>query len=39
MNNFTYRVLNADLPVIYIMMNAFIAVKYVIRHSVKRAIW
>jgi len=38
MNKFMYRVLNADLPVIYIMVNAFIAVKYVIRHSVERAL-
>jgi len=38
MNSFMYRVLNADLPVIYIMVNAFIAVKYVIRHSVEIAL-
>ena len=38
MNNFMYRVLNADFPVICIVVNAFIAVKYVIRHLVKRAL-
>jgi len=38
MNNFTYTVLNADIPVVYIGVSIHFPVKYVIRHSVKRAI-
>ena len=38
MNNFTYRVLNADIPVICVGMSVDTHVKCVIRHSVKRAI-
>jgi hypothetical protein len=36
MNNFTYTVRNADIPVIYIGVSICIHVKYVIGHSVKR---
>jgi len=38
MNNFTYTVLNADIPVIYIRVSIHIHVKCVISHSVKRAV-
>jgi len=38
MSNFMYRVLKADIPVIYIGKSVDIHVKYVIRHSVKRAV-
>jgi len=38
MKNFKYRVLNAEIPVIYIVMNALIAVQYIMRHSVERAL-
>ena len=38
MNNFTYMVLNADIPVIYIGGSVHIHVKCVIQHSVKGAI-
>jgi len=36
-NNFTYTVLNADFPLIYIGVSVHIHVKFVTRHSVKRA--
>ena len=36
MNNFTYTVRNADIPVIYIGVSVCIHMKYVIGHSVKR---
>ena len=36
MNNFMYRVMNADIPVIYRGGNDHIHVKCVIAHSVKR---
>jgi len=39
MNIIMYRVMNADIPLIYIGVNVHIHVKYVIRHSVKRVIW
>jgi len=38
MNNVTYTVLNAHIPVIYIWMSTLIFVICVIRHSVKGAI-
>jgi hypothetical protein len=38
MNNFTYAVLNADIPVILIGVSVHMHVKYVIRHSVEGAI-
>ena len=38
MNIIMYRVMNADIPVIYRGVNVHIHVKYVIRHSVKRAV-
>jgi len=38
MNNFMYAVMNADIPLIYIGVGVHIAVKFVIRHSVKTAI-
>ena len=38
MNNFMYRVMKVDIPVIYIGVGVHIYVKFVIRHSVKRAI-
>jgi hypothetical protein len=34
MNNFTYTVLNADIPVIYVGVSVYIYVKYVIRRIV-----
>ena len=37
MNNFMYTLLNADIPVIYVVMCIHIHVKCVVRHSVKRA--
>jgi hypothetical protein len=36
MKNFTYTVLNADIPGLYIGVSVCIHVKYVIEHSVKR---
>jgi len=39
MNIIMYRVMNADIPVIYMRVNIHIHVKYVIGHSVKRAVW
>jgi len=36
MNIFTYAVLNADIPVIYVGVSISIHVKYVIGHLVKR---
>jgi hypothetical protein len=38
MNNFMYRVLNADILVIHVGVSSHIYVKGVIRHSVKRVI-
>jgi len=38
MNNFMYTVMNADIPVIYIGVGIHFYVKFVIRHSVRRAI-
>ena len=38
MNNFVYRVLNADIPAIYSGVGVHIVVMFVIRHSVQRAI-
>jgi len=38
MNNFTYTVQNADIPVIYIGVSICIYVKYVIRHTLLRAV-
>ena len=38
MNNFMYRVMNADISVIYVGVGVHFYVKFVIRHSVKRAI-
>jgi len=38
MNNFMYTVLNADIPVIYIVMSVHIHVKFVIRCSVRRGV-
>ena len=37
MKNFVYRVMIADIPVIYIGMGFHFYVKFVIRHSVERA--
>jgi hypothetical protein len=37
MNSFMYTVLNVDVPVIYLGVSVCIYVKYVIRHTVKRA--
>jgi hypothetical protein len=39
MNIIMYRMMNADIPVIYVGVSALIHVKYVIRLSVRRAIW
>jgi len=39
MNNFMYRVMNADILLIYVGLTVHFYVKFVIRHSVKRAIW
>jgi len=39
MKIFMCTVQNAHLPVIYIVLDTLIFVKYVIRHSVQRAIW
>jgi len=39
MNIIMYRVMNADIPVIYVVVNVHIHVKYVIRLSVKAAVW
>jgi len=36
MSNFTYKMLNADIPVIYIGMSAHMLVKCVKRNSVRR---
>jgi hypothetical protein len=38
MNNSAYMVLNADIPVVYVVVSIDIHVKCVIRHSVNRAI-
>jgi len=38
MNNFTYTVLNADIPVKYIGVSIHIRVKCVISHSINRAV-
>jgi len=38
MNNFMYTVLNAGIPVIYIVVSTVILVMCVIRHSVNRSI-
>ena len=38
MNNFMYRVMNANIPVIYIGVSGHIHVKCAIRHSEKRAV-
>jgi len=38
MNNLMYRVMNADIPVIYVGVCIHFYVKFVIRHSVIRAI-
>jgi len=38
MNNFTYTVQNADIPVIYVGVSVNIYVKYVIRHTVIGAV-
>jgi len=38
MNNFMYTVMTADIPLIYIGVSVHFYVKFVIRHSVKRAI-
>jgi hypothetical protein len=34
MKNFKYTVLNAEIPVMNIVVKALIAVQYVVRHSV-----
>ena len=36
--NFMYRVMNADIPVIYVGVGVQFYVKFVIRYSVKTAI-
>jgi hypothetical protein len=36
MNNFMYTVLNADIPLMYMVVSIHILVKFVTRHSVKR---
>jgi len=38
MNNFLYRVMNADIPVIYVGEGVHFYAKFVVRHSVKRAV-
>jgi len=38
MNSFTFTVLNADIPVIHIVVGFHAHVKCVVRYSVKRAI-
>jgi hypothetical protein len=38
MNNFTYTLQNADIPVIYVGVSVCIYVKYVIRRTVIRAV-
>jgi len=38
MNNFMYAVMNADIPVIHVGVGVHFYVKFLIRHSVKRAI-
>jgi len=38
MKNFMCTVLNADLPVVYIVLITLICVQYVIRHLVQRAL-
>jgi len=38
MNNFTYTVQNADIPAIRVGVSIYIYVKYVIRHTVVRAV-
>jgi len=39
MNIIMYREMNADIPVMYRGVNVHIHVKYVIRLSVKGAVW
>jgi hypothetical protein len=38
MKNFTYTVLNAEIPVMYVVLDALIAVQYAVRRSVRRAL-
>ena len=38
MNNFTYTVLNAEVPVMYIGVSVHVQVKCVVRQLVKRAV-
>jgi len=38
MNNFMYRVMNADIPVMYVGVSIHFCVKCIIGQSVKRAI-
>ena len=38
MNKMEYTMLNADIPVMYIMVSVHIRVMFVIRHSVERAV-
>jgi hypothetical protein len=38
MKNFTYTVLNAEIPVMYVVLDVLIVVQYVVRGSVKRAL-
>ena len=39
MNIIMYRVMNADIPEMYMGVNVHIHAKYVIRLSVKKAVW
>jgi hypothetical protein len=38
MKNFMFTVLNAEIPVMNIVVNALMAVQYVVRLSVKRVV-
>ena len=38
MNNFMYTVLNADIPVIFVVVSALLLVMCAISHSVERSI-
>jgi hypothetical protein len=38
MKNFTDTVLNAEIPVMYLVVKVLIAVQYVVRNSDKRAL-
>jgi hypothetical protein len=38
MNNFMYRVMNADIPVMYIGVSVHMCVKCIVGHSVNRGI-